>query len=136
MKKTVRRYWTLGAAALGVAALLTLPDFAAVAAERTVLTTAAIDFKDTLVCSATNVGTKPLEITIELLSPQSGEAINPSVTTTLDPGFGTSNEFTLAVGFTSGYCRITTSGAARAVRAAACSKAAQNAGCQGVSDAR
>ena len=127
MNKTARRYWTFGAAAL-----LTLPGSALAA----VLTTSAIDFSPTLVCSATNVGTRPLTVTIELLSPQSGEAINPAVTTTLDPGFGTSNEFTLAVGFTSGYCRITTSGAARAVRAAACSKAAQNAGCQGVSDAR
>ena len=128
MNKTSRRYWTLGAAAL-----LTLPGFTAVAA---VLTTSAIDFSPTLVCSATNVGTKPLEVTIELLSPQSGEAIKPSVTTTLDPGFGTSNEFTMAVGFTSGYCRITVAGLARTVRAAACSKSAQNAGCQGVSDAR
>ena len=128
MNKTARRCWTLGAAAL-----LTLPGFTAVAAE---LTTSALDFSNTLACSATNVGTKPLSVTIELLSPQSGDAINTPVTTTLEPGFGTSNEFTLAVGFTSGYCRITTSGAARAVRAAACSKAAQNAGCQGVSDAR
>ena len=128
MNETTRRYWTIGAAAL-----LTLPAFTAVAA---VLTTSAMDFSNTLVCSATNVGTRPLNVTIELLSPQSGDALNTPVTTTLDPGFGTSNEFTLAVGFTSGYCRITTSGAARAVRAAACSKAAQNAGCQGVSDAR
>jgi len=107
MNKTARRYWTLAAAAL-----LTLPGFTAVAA---VLTTSAMDFSNTLVCSATNVGTKPLTVTIELLSPQSGEAINTPVETTLDPGFGTSNEFTLAVGFTSGYCRITTTGAARAV---------------------
>ena len=128
MKKTARRYWTLSAAAL-----LTLPGFTAFAA---VLTTSAVDFSPTLVCSATNVGTKPLTVTIEMLSPQSGEAINAPVETTLDPGFGTSNAFTLAVGFSSGYCRITTSGAARAVRAQACSKAAQNAGCQGVSDAR
>ena len=128
MNKTARRCLTLGAAAL-----LTLPGFTAVAA---VLTTSALDFSSTLVCSATNVGIKPLTVTIELLSPQSGEAINTAVTTTLDPGFGTSNEFTLATGFTSGYCRITTAGAARAVRAAACSKAVQNAGCQGVSDAR
>jgi hypothetical protein len=50
---------------------------------------------------------------------------------------GTSNEFTLAVGFTSGYCRITTSGAASCSgAAAACSKAAHEAGCKGVSDAR
>ena len=126
--QTARRCWTLGAAAL-----LTVPGFTAVAA---VLTTSALDFSPTLVCSATNVGIKPLTVTIELLSPQTGEAINAPVETTLDPGFGTSNEFTLATGFTSGYCRITTSGAARAVRAAACSKAAQNAGCQGVSDAR
>ena len=128
MNKTARRYWTLGAAAL-----LTLPGFTAVAA---VLTTSALDFSNTLTCSATNVGPKPLSVTIELLSPQSGDALNTPVETTLDPGFGTSNEFTLVVGFTSGYCRITTTGAARAVRAAACSKAAQNAGCQGVSDAR
>jgi hypothetical protein len=131
MKKTARRCWTLGAAAL-----LTLPGFAAVAAPRTVLTTSAIDFSPTLVCSATNVWTNPLTVTIELLSPQSGEAINAPVTATLDPGFGTSNEITLAVGFTSGYCRVTVAGPARTVRAAACSKAAQNAACQGVSEAR
>jgi hypothetical protein len=56
--------------------------------------------------------------------------------TTLAPGIGTSNEFTLQVGFTSGYCRFTTSGPARGVRAAACSKAAQSGGCQGVTEAR
>ena len=128
MKKTARRCWTFGAAAL-----LTLPGFSAFAA---VLTTSAIDFSPTLVCSATNIGTNPLTVTVELLSPQSGEAINAPVTTTLDPGFGTSNQFTLAVGFTSGYCRVTVSGRAGTVRAAACSKAAQNAGCQGVSEAR
>ena len=128
MDKKTRRCLTLG-----VAALFTLPGLNAVAA---VLTTSALDFSPTLICSATNVGTKPMAITIEVLSPQSGEAINTPVSTTLDPGFGTSNEVTLAVGFTSGYCRITTTGAARAVRAAACSKAAQNTGCQGVSDAR
>ena len=128
MKKTARRGWKLGAAAL-----LTLPGFNAVAA---VLTTPAIDFSNTLVCSATNVGTRPLEVTIELLSPQSGAAINAAVTTTLDPGFGTSNEFTLSVGYTSGYCRVTVDGSSRSVRAAACSKAAQNTGCQGVSEAR
>src|SRR6185436_4922147 len=102
MKKTVRRYWTLGAAALGVAALLTLPDFAAVAAERTVLTTSAIDFKDTLVCSATNVGNIPVAVRIQLLSPQTGEALFGSVTVsaTLEPGIGTGNEFTLPVGYT------------------------------------
>ena len=128
MNKTARRCWTLGAAAL-----LTLPGFTAVAA---VLTTSALDFSNTLTCSATNVGTKPLSVTIELLSPQSGEAINTPVTTTLDPGFGTSNEFTLSVGYTSGYCRVTVDGSSRSVRAAACSKAAQNTGCQGVSEAR
>lgn len=130
MKKTARL--------LGAAALLTLPGFAAVAAPKTVLTTAAIDFSPTLVCSATNVGTTPLAVRIELLSPQSGEALfnSETVTATLEPGFGTGNEFTLAVGFTSGYCRVTFTGPATAVRAAACSKAAQNGGCQGVSEAR
>ena len=134
MNKTARRCWTLGAAAL----LLTLPGFAAVAAERTVLTTAAIDFSTTLVCSATNVGNIPLTVRIQLLSPQSGEALFGSVTetATLQPGFGTGNEFQLGVGFTSGYCRVTFSGPATAVRAAACSKAEQNGGCQGVSEAR
>jgi hypothetical protein len=133
MKNTARRCWTLGAAAL-----LTLPGFAAVAAERTVLTTAAIDFSTTLVCSATNVGRMPLAVRIQLLSPQSGQALYDSVTVTatLDPGFGTGNEFTLPVGFTSGYCRVSFTGPATAVRAAACSKAAQEGGCQGVSEAR
>jgi hypothetical protein len=90
MNKTARRCWTLGAAAL-----LTLPGFTAVAA---VLTTSALDFSNTLTCSATNVGPKPLSVTIELLSPQSGEAINTPVTTTLDPGFGrpTSSRWRLA----------------------------------------
>jgi hypothetical protein len=129
MKKTARRGWKLGAAAL-----LTLPGFAIAGSK--VLTTSAIDFRDTLSCSATNVGTKPVSVTIELLSPGSGAVINAPVTTTLNPGFGTSNEFTLSVGYTSGYCRVTVDGSSRSVRAAACSKAAQNTGCQGVSEAR
>ena len=68
MNRTTR--WTLGAAVL-----LTLPGFAAVAAERTVLTTSAIDFSTTLVCSATNVGSAPVTVRIQLLSPQTGEAL-------------------------------------------------------------
>lgn len=132
MNKTAR--WTLGAAAL----LLTLPGFAAVAAERTILTTSAIDFSDTLVCSATNVGSIPLTVRIQMLSPGSGEALYGTlmVTATLQPGFGTENVLTLPVGFTPGYCRFIFSGPATAVRAAACSKAAQAGGCEGVSEAR
>ncbi len=134
MKKTARLCRTLGAAAL-----LVLPGFAAIAAGRpTTLTTSAIDFSTTLVCSATNVGSTPLAVSIQLLSPQTGEALfnSVTVTATLEPGFGTSNELTLAVGFTSGYCRVSFAGPPTAVRAAACSKAAQNGGCQGVSEAR
>ena len=125
-------------AALGAAALLTLPGFAAVAAERTVLTTAAIDFSTTLVCSATNVGNFPLTVRIQLLSPQTGEELFGSVTATatLEPGFGTATELELQAGFTSGYCRVSFAGPAIAVRAAACSKAVQNGGCEGVSEAR
>lgn len=124
-------------AVLGAAAVLTLPGFAAVAAERTVLTTSAIDFT-TLVCSATNVGNSPLTIRIQMLSPHTGEPLFNSVTetATLEPGFGASNELQLAAGFTPGYCRFIFSGPPVAVRAAACSKDAQNGGCQGVSEAR
>ena len=79
-----------------------------------------------------------MAVRFELLSPQTGEALfnSVTVTATLEPGFGTANEFTLPVGFTSGYCRVGFTGPATAVRAAACSKAAQNGGCQGVSEAR
>ena len=124
--------------ALSAAALLTWPGFAAVAAERTVLTTAAIDFNTTLVCSATNVGNLPLTVRIQMLSPQSGEDLfgSEAVTTTLQPGFGDANEVQLQVGYTSGYCRVSFAGPAASVRAAACSKAVQNGGCEGVAEAR
>jgi hypothetical protein len=58
------------------------------------------------------------------------------VTTTLQPGFGTANEVQLEVGFTSGYCRVSFAGSPGSVRAAACSKAVQNGGCEGVAEAR
>jgi hypothetical protein len=108
-----------------------------VAADKLTLTTAALDFNNTFVCSVINVGTAPVDVTIELLYPGSGEPLFGStmVTGTLQPGFGTTNEFTLTVGFSSAYCRVThTKGGT--VRAAACAKALQNEGCQGVSEAR
>jgi hypothetical protein len=84
------------------------------------------------------VSSASVSVTIELLSPQTGALIGNSVAvaTTLQPGYGSSNEFTLSVGFTSAYCKVTHSGNAGSVRAAACAKAAQNAGCQAASEAR
>lgn len=101
------------------------------------LTTAALDFSDTFVCSVVNVGTAPVDVTIELLYPGSGEPLDGSMTVTnnLQPGFGTSNEFILAVGFSSAYCKVTHTKDGT-VRAAACAKAAQNEGCQADSEAR
>jgi hypothetical protein len=101
------------------------------------LTTAALDFKTTFVCSVVNVGTAPVDVTIELLYPGSGQPLylSTTVSSTLQPGWGTSNEYTLSVGFSSAYCKVTHSKDGT-VRAAACAKAAQNEGCQGVSEAR
>jgi len=101
------------------------------------LMTAALDFNDTLVCSVVNAGTTPVDVTIELLYPGSGELLYQSsqVTATLQPGFGASNEYTLETGYTSAYCVVTHTKDGM-VRAAACAKAEQNGGCQAVSEAR
>jgi hypothetical protein len=101
------------------------------------LTTAALDFSPTLVCSVVNVGTTPVDVTIELLYPGSGEPLfnSTKVSVTVQPGWGTSNEYTLSTGYTSAYCRVTHSKDGM-VRASACAKSAQNGGCQGVAEAR
>ena len=101
------------------------------------LTTAALDFKTTFVCSVVNVGAAPVDVTIELLYPGSGQPLinSSTVTAILQPGWGTSNDYTVSVGFTSAYCKVTHSKDGT-VRAAACAKAVQNEGCQGVSEAR
>ena len=101
------------------------------------LTTAALDFKDTFVCSVINVGTAPVDVTIDLLYPGSAEPLYDStqVAETLQPGFGTSNEYTLQTGYTSAYCKVTHTKDGT-VRAAACAKAEQSGGCQAVSEAR
>jgi hypothetical protein len=102
----------------------------------TTLTTSALEFNNAFVCSVTNVGSTPINVTVALLSPQSGEPLGNSVLVaeTVQPGFGTSNFYLIAVGFTSAYCRVThTSGV---VRAAACTKASQPGSCEAVSEAR
>ncbi|MGR8941503.1 MAG: hypothetical protein ACU83P_07925, partial [Gammaproteobacteria bacterium] len=104
-----------------------------------------LHFKDTFVCSVINVGTAPVLVTIELLSPDTGESLggpydpesDPTklVNYSLEPGLGTYIEFRLTSGYALGYCKVTHTKDGM-VRAAACAKALQNEGCQGVSEAR
>lgn len=62
------------------AAFLALPGASQAADKVTVttLTTSALDFNSTFVCSVTNVGSTPINVTIALLSPQSGDPLGNS----------------------------------------------------------
>ena len=124
-------------AAFCAAALLT-PGLADGAEKIYSLSTSTLDFSSTLLCSATNVGSTPVDVTIDLLSPQSGTRLfnSTSVIATLQPGFGTANALALSVGYTSGYCKVTHTGSPGAVRAATCTKATLDSACQAVSEAR
>jgi hypothetical protein len=121
-----------------LSAAVVVPPIASAADKPVTLTTSSLDFK-TMVCSVTNVGTTPVSVTIDMISPQSGTTLLPNgaySNPTLQPGWGDSAFVILAIGYTPGYCKFTVTGTAANVRAAACAKEVDNGPCLGVSEAR
>jgi hypothetical protein len=110
----------------GVAAAGILLALAASARAATLITPPLFtDNGNALACMITNVGKKPVDVTIEAIN-AAGTVIGSNATT-IPPGNATN--VSPATTFTTTFCRFTVKGGKKSVRAAACLRATANSPC-------